>query len=46
MPGEVDYLLRTRLDALRSAAREHRESIETAKRHPAGADPNESEDDD
>lgn len=46
MLGEVDYLLRTRLDALRSAAREHREAIETAKRHPAGADPDESEDDD
>lgn len=46
MPGEVDYLLRRRLDALRSAAREHRAAVETAKRHPAGADPDESEDDD
>ena len=46
MPGEVDYLLRTRLDALRSAAREHREAIETARRHPAGTDPDESEGDD
>ena len=46
MPGEVDYLLRTRMEALRSAAREHRDAVETAKRHPAGADPDESEDDD
>lgn len=46
VPGEVDYLLRTRMEALRSAAREHRDAVETAKRHPAGADPDESEDDD
>lgn len=43
LPGDVDYLVRTRLDRLRSAAREHRDAVETAKRHPAGAG---SEDDD
>lgn len=43
MPGDIEYSLRTSMERLRSAAREHREAIETAKRHPAGAA---SEDDD
>jgi hypothetical protein len=43
LPGDVEYALRTRIERLRSAVREHREAVETAKSHPAGAG---SEDDD
>jgi len=44
LPGDVDYAVRTSLERLRSAAREHREAVETAKRHPAGAAPDDDDD--
>ena len=43
LPGDVDYAVRSGLDRLRSTAREHRDAVQTAKKHPAGAG---SEDDD
>ena len=43
LPGDVDYAVRTSLERLRSAAREHREAVETAKRHPAGAAPDDDD---
>jgi hypothetical protein len=44
LPGDIEYSLRTSLERLRSAAREHREAVETAKRHPAGAAPDDDDD--
>lgn len=44
LPGDVDYAVRTSLEQLRSAARQHREAVETAKRHPAGAAPDDDDD--
>jgi endogenous inhibitor of DNA gyrase (YacG/DUF329 family) len=44
LPGDVDYAVRTSLERLRAAAREHREAVETAKRHPAGAAPDDDDD--
>lgn len=43
LPGDVDYAVRTSLERLRSAVREHHEAIETAKRHPAGAAPDDDD---
>jgi hypothetical protein len=43
LPGDVEYSLRHSLERLRSAAREHREAVETSRRHPPAPG---SEDDD
>jgi hypothetical protein len=37
LPGDVDYAVRTSLERLRYAVRDHHDAVETAKRHPAGA---------
>lgn len=39
LPGDVDYAVRTSVETLKYAARAHREAVETAKRHPDGAAP-------
>ena len=44
LPGDVDYAVRTSLERLRSAVREHHEAVQTAKRHPAGAGPDDDDD--
>lgn len=35
LPGDIEYSLRSSLERLRSAAQEHRDAVDTSKRHPA-----------